>query len=51
MKDEPVPLTSKSPKERFYELGHKVMTVPKDEVEAREKKWRKMRRLKKRTSS
>ena len=46
MKDEPVPLTAKSPKERFYELGHKIMTVPKEEVDARDKTWRARKRKK-----
>jgi hypothetical protein len=47
MKDEPVPLTAKSPKERFYELGHKLMTVPKERIDARDKVWRAQRKKRK----
>jgi hypothetical protein len=50
MKDEPVPLAAKSPKERFYELGHKIMTVPKDVIDARDKAWKNTRRRRKRKS-
>jgi len=39
MKDEPIRLSAKSPKERFHELGSKLMTVPKDEIDALDKKW------------
>jgi hypothetical protein len=47
MKSEPIPLSAKSPRERFTELGTKVMSVSKEEIEKREKTWRAQRRRKK----
>jgi hypothetical protein len=47
MKDERLPLESKSPKARFQELGSKLLAVPKDEIDARDKTWR--QRKKRRT--
>ena len=46
MKDEPLPLSARSPRNRFFELGRKVMTVPKDEIDSREKAWQQTRRKK-----
>jgi hypothetical protein len=46
MKSEPLPLTGKSPRERFNELGTKVLSVSKEEIEKREKEWKKNRRKK-----
>jgi hypothetical protein len=41
MKDDPRPeTTAKSPKARFMELGAKIMSVPKAEIDARDKTWR-----------
>jgi hypothetical protein len=48
MKNEPLPLAGKTPRERFTELGSKVLSVSKDEIEKREKEWRKARSKKKR---
>jgi hypothetical protein len=47
MKDERLPLESKSPKARFQELGSKLLSVPKDEIDARDKKWRSQKQRKK----
>jgi hypothetical protein len=44
MKDEPVPLAAKTPRSRFFELGTKIMSAPKDEIERREAEWRASRR-------
>jgi hypothetical protein len=40
MKNEPIPLSAKTPRERFTELGTKVLSVSKEEIEKREKAWR-----------
>jgi len=41
MKGDPVPIQpAKSPRERFMELGKKIMSASKDEVDAQDKKWR-----------
>lgn len=36
----------REPHERFNELASKVVTVPKDEIDKREKEWRKDKRTK-----
>lgn len=50
MKTDPLPpLRGTDPRERFLELGKKIMAVSKTEVDAREKKWQQARkRLRKR---
>lgn len=38
--DPPLPVSQdKSPRERFVELGTKIMSVPKSELDARDKRW------------
>jgi len=46
MKNAPAPegATSKTPFERFTELGERLMRVPRDEVAALEKKWQSRKR-------
>jgi hypothetical protein len=48
MRDEPEIDTSpgKSPHERFTELAKKIIAVPKEEIDAREAKWQKRKRIK-----
>ena len=46
MKDEQLPLEAKSPKARFDELGSKLLSVPKDEIDARHKKWHESKKRK-----
>jgi hypothetical protein len=50
MKNEQPPPVSpdKSPHERFAELGKKIMAVPKAQIDARETKWQKARKRRKR---
>jgi hypothetical protein len=48
MKDERLPLESKSPQARFKELGSKLLAVPKDEIDARDKQWQAKRATTKR---
>jgi hypothetical protein len=43
MKEEKAP-AAKPPEDRFKELGRKVMSVPKAEVDARDKAWHANRR-------
>jgi hypothetical protein len=41
MKIEPIPLDkSKTPEQRFNELGSKIMTTPKGDIDSRNKAWR-----------
>lgn len=47
--DPPLPLSSKTPEDRFNELGTKLMAVSKAEVVALEKKWHTRKRAKRRT--
>jgi hypothetical protein len=42
--DPPLPLSSKTPEERFHELGSKLMAVSKTEIIALEKKWQSRKR-------
>ena len=44
MKDEPLPLVQKVPRERFTELGAKMLSVSKEEIEKREIEWRRTRK-------
>lgn len=39
MKVEPSTQSKKPPEDRFKELGRKIMSVPKAEVDARDKAW------------
>jgi hypothetical protein len=53
MKQDPTPPDSadgKTPFERFTELGKKIMRVPRDEIDAAEKKWQAQRARKRRLS-
>jgi hypothetical protein len=44
MKAQPAPERTKPPEDRFKELGRKIMSVPKAEVDARDKAWHAGRR-------
>jgi hypothetical protein len=48
MRDEPIgkSLKSENPHDRFTELGKKVLAVPKDEIDKRENRWQKRKRIK-----
>jgi hypothetical protein len=48
MKGDSPPPDGKTPHERFIELGKKVMSVPRSEVAAQEKKWQRTRKRRKR---
>lgn len=50
MKRETTPQTDKPPEGRFKELGRKVMSVPKAEVDARDKAWHASRKRKRKQS-
>ena len=39
MKGERLPLESKTSQTRFQELGSKLLSVPKEEIDARDRKW------------
>lgn len=39
MKGDPSPSAAKNPRDRFFDVGRKIMTTPKAEVEARDKAW------------
>jgi hypothetical protein len=43
---EPPQDDTREPRERFADLATAVFTVPKSEIDAREKKWRKSHRAK-----
>jgi hypothetical protein len=52
MKVDPSSDTSrKSPEQRFAELGRKIMSVPKAEVDARDKAWQAGRKRKRKASA
>ena len=40
------PDDSKSPHERFKELGERLMSVPKPEIDEQERKWHRAKRRK-----
>jgi hypothetical protein len=42
--DPPLPLSGKTPEERFNELGSRLMAVSKTEIVALEKKWHAQKR-------
>jgi len=41
-------IDGKTPRERFFNLGRQVMSVPKSEIDRREAEWRKEQARKKR---
>jgi hypothetical protein len=48
MKNEPTPSDGKTPQERFVNLGKRLMSVPKSQIDEREKKWQRERKRRKR---